>query len=190
MQHLSHPPQLCIEILDSSENGAIGFRRLDSDEEEFSLFPGVKVIQNSSGTYLQSDFVPQAESIQLDDRIEMKDTDKIIHLGRRDRVFKYAGKRWSLLQLEETLCHIPSIQKCICCFEADDRIAQGGMIVAWIEQSQPRLSTSQIKQEYRSMTLMPCPDEIYSFVEFPVDERGKTSLQLLQKFRRLKKGEV
>ncbi|KXO12885.1 Acyl-CoA synthetase, AMP-(fatty) acid ligase [Moritella sp. JT01] len=165
-----------IEILGSTETGAIGYRIIgDSDVSTYKLFSSVELILlDENQVKICSPFLPyQVTHLILNDDLLLLPDDYIKHLGRKDSVFKYKGKRYSLCMFKEKLEQLFGENR-VCVFfieqESDNR---GGKLVSFVERRGNRDELSYgIRELFHGL---PIP-KIEFMDEFPRNDMGKITL--------------
>ena len=96
-----------IEILGSTETGAVAIRQRTDDAQPWTPLPGMAItVDEDSALVVRSPFI--GEIVQrMGDLIELQ-PDGCFHLrGRADRIAKIEGKRISLTRVEEALQALP-----------------------------------------------------------------------------------
>ncbi|AZZ96244.1 hypothetical protein [Pseudoalteromonas sp. R3] len=173
-------PQLSgIEVLGSTETGGIGFRAIAQDSiATFTLFSEVQLRLDDEGTailrspYLLSD---HSEFVMMD-RIALLGDGRIRHLGRKDKVFKYKGKRLSLEEAKQRLQVFFGTAPLKLFFVEDDNDKRGGQLLAFVEtQSQQPPCEQALRDAFRDY---PVPN-IALLPSFPLNQMGKTTLSSL-----------
>lgn len=168
------------EILGSTETGGIGYRRLDEAGSEFQLFPGIRLETLGEGTKVHSPFLdPEPWTISAD-RLQMLDDRHFRHAGRSDRIFKYAGQRYSLGEVEERLRSLTNGAEIRCIFREMTSKAQGGVLYAWIEGDWTEEALAALRAPYEAGTACPFPHVLRAVREFSRDAQGKVSTSLLK----------
>ena len=167
------------EILGSTETGGIAHRRLDAGESFFQLFDEVNLIETGDeGTWLASAFVAPESEAFTSDRLEDCGHRRVRHRGRADRVFKYAGKRYSLPEIEEALSSLAGGVTVVCHYTEDFSRAQGGTLRAWIETA-VNSDVTALRVRYLSQFDLPFPQRVVQIAHLPRDAQGKLQMQLL-----------
>lgn len=175
LQGLTMQPERAFEILGSTETGGIGMRSLLEPEDCFRCLPSVRVIEESGEQWVESPYVKPARRWKLADRIEIKADGRFLHQGRSDRIFKYAGQRYALAEVEKALSRIHGDAETLAIFHHDDHVAQGGWIEAWIE-SEPLPWDAEVRQRYQRETPAPFPHRVHFLASFPRDRQGKIQI--------------
>ena len=171
-----------LEVMGSTETGGIGYRSIGSaDLSEFNFFDGVSVVDNTDGSQsLLSPFIDsQHLPFLLADRMEVSsDGSSFKHLGREDRVFKWASKRFSLTQLERDLSVCAGGAASIVYFEEDTSQPHGGILRAFIESStiSPQDIYTLLREKFPNT---PHPTSIAVVEIFPKNPMGKVTKKLL-----------
>jgi len=177
-----HPgkPKAAFEILGSTETGGIGYRSLAGSSSDFELLDGVEILSSSSeGTWITSPFlVPESKAL-TGDLLELVSVRSFRHSGRADRVFKYAGKRYALNEIEEALSAVCEGAAVVCHFSEDLARPQGGYLRAWVESE--GLDIAQIRKQFLTIHALPFPNILTPMIALPRDEQGKVQIaQLLR----------
>lgn len=167
-----------IEVIGSTETGGIAFRWLKEGEriDYFQLFDGVELSIEAGKTWIRSPYVDRVQGkksrFQLSDKFISTEDPKIFQfLGRFDRIFKYAGKRFSLDETEQQLRKILKGRKVCCQFLRDDSRIKGGILRAIIEgEPVPKM---ELKLRWMKEGLLPFPDLILFRPDIPLCPLGK-----------------
>jgi acyl-coenzyme A synthetase/AMP-(fatty) acid ligase len=170
------------EILGSTETGGIGYRLLEEDQAFFTAFKGIHLESHSDGTKIFSPFLYPAQAVVSSDRLEIQDPVKgtFAHLGRSDRIFKYAGLRHSLCEVEDLLKALSEASQVIAAFDEDERVPQGGILSAWIESDGSQIDLKTLQLNYLAKSSCPYPRRIHLLATFPRDAQGKVSIKQLK----------
>ena len=178
------------EIIGSTETGGIGYRDLTATADgPFTLLKGLKLIPPADvdGRFiLQSRFLYPLTSYKMDDEISMVDDQHFFHLGRVDNVFKYAGKRYSLSEIERLLAGLLGHDSVHCLFISRENHSKGGELIAVIE-SQTTLCENTLRREFvRSAGSRTPPPERFIIVPcLPRDANGKVERTALMRLATL-----
>lgn len=175
LQELSHKPERALEILGSTETGGIGLRSLLEPEDCFRCLPSVRVMEESGEQWVESPYVKPAMRCLLADHLELKADGRFLHQGRSDRIFKYAGQRYALAEVEKALSRIHADVETLAVFHGDDSVAQGGWLEAWIE-SDPLPVDAEVRRRYQGETSAPFPHRLHFLASFPRDRQGKIQI--------------
>ncbi len=187
-----HPkrPVHAWEIIGSTETGGLGTRRIGDRDDAFELLDGVEIEECAiDGSWIRSPFLDPEVSAFTADRFELIDAGTFRHLGRADRIFKYAGKRYSLTEIEEALSRLYDGAAVVCHYTQDLNRAQGGTLKAWIE-GDPALGKLEKGQNVEMRTrflarhTLPFPQLLLPIEKFPRDAQGKVQLEQLLKLAR------
>lgn len=177
-----HPrkPREAYEILGSTETGGIGYRSLLTDSSCFELLEGVHIESSDlDGTWIVSPFLAPESRAYTADQLELLSDRSFRHCGRADRVFKYAGKRFSLSEIEVALSQICEGATVVCHFTTDNTRAQGGFLQAWIEWE--RMDLAEVRAKFLAKHALPFPQIVVPMMPLPRDEQGKVQLSQLIK---------
>jgi acyl-CoA synthetase (AMP-forming)/AMP-acid ligase II len=175
LQELTRKPERALEILGSTETGGIGMRSLLEPEDCFRCLPSVHVMEESSEQWVELPYVKPATRWLLADRLELQADGRFLHQGRRDRIFKYAGQRYALAEVEKALSRIHGDVETLSVFHRDDSVAQGGWLEAWIE-SDPLPVDAEVRRRYQAETPAPFPHRMHFLASFPRDRQGKVQI--------------
>jgi hypothetical protein len=148
--------RLC-EVFGSTESGGIGWREVGQNQEGiFRFFPGISIDIVDGIALLESPYLfPQGQRLPLSDNFRLMTGGLFEHLGRIDRVFKFAGNRFSLNLVEQNLaCVLPECQV-RCYFHPDEHVAKGGSLVAFVEAD--HLDVLKVRTEYLRRFETPFP---------------------------------
>lgn len=175
LQNLSSKPERAWEILGSTETGGIGMRSLLEPEDCFRCLPSVRVMEEGGEQWVESPYLKPASRWMLADRLEIKADGCFLHQGRSDRIFKYAGQRYALAEVEHALSRIHADAETLAFFHRDDTVAQGGWLEAWVE-SEPLPVDAEVRRRYRAETPAPFPHRLHFLASFPRDRQGKVQI--------------
>ncbi|KZN49814.1 AMP-binding protein [Pseudoalteromonas luteoviolacea] len=168
-----------IDVLGSTETGAIAYRMIGQDHiQTYQLLPTVR-LQPSGGEHLiYSDFLPLGvECAPLDDKIEILANNRILHLGRKDSVFKFKGKRYSLKAIEDKLSQVFSGHALRVYFIEQADNVRGGELIAFVAKGSSHFDiTDEVRALFQDL---PIP-KIEFIDELPTNAMGKVTLQGLQ----------
>ncbi len=180
LQMQSRKPNETWEILGSTETGGIGMRSLLRGDERFHCLPSVLVTQSEGQTWVVSPYLDPEKKCLLADRLDIQEDGSFYHRGRSDRIFKYAGQRYALGEVEKALGFVYQNAETVARFHEDESVAQGGWLEAWVE-SEPLTIDTSVRQAYRQHTPAPFPHVLHFVTRFPRDSQGK--LQILAQAR-------
>lgn len=173
------------EILGSTETGGIGYRRVDQEGYAFTLFEGIRVearTDGGDGSLIYSPFLIPESSISSPDRFEQLADQRVLHLGRADRVFKYAGLRYTLGEVEDMMSKACDGASVVCTFEENSNSPQGGLLRSWIEtRTLSAVDLIPLRKKYQSFGNRPFPAALHFVPEFPRDAQGKVSFLELKR---------
>lgn len=177
---ISAPPDVGIELIGSTETGGIGYRFLGS-HSNYQLFPDIILHEEKNDRYLESPFIFGAEKFKLEDEIEIISKKEIRHLGRKDRIFKYSGKRYSLSSIEKNIQFLLNCEELVLCyFIESDSHPKGGILYAFLETTR-KIDKKILKKKYLNSFIFPFPEKIVTHSRFPKTKLGKVSLEQLLK---------
>ncbi|MBQ4849254.1 AMP-binding protein [Pseudoalteromonas sp. MMG012] len=168
-----------IEVLGSTETGALGYRTLKTTSRYFTRFNVVNFKLADNGQYqITSPFLASGlTTFSLQDKLNFIDENTFEHLGRLDKIFKYAGKRVSIKAVEDVLSHVFSDLNNKVYFIEDTRNIKGGELVAFVES--PKLSLTDFADFQHHFVDLPIP-KINFIKSFPINDMGKTTLSALK----------
>lgn len=172
---LPQKPNEALEILGSTETGGLGFRSLLENVDYFKPLPSVTIRERDGFQEVISPYLLPENRWALADRLELRDDGCFWHRGRMDRIFKYAGQRYALGEVELALSRCFGNVEVYVRFHQDDGVAQGGWLEAWIEA----LDAGELRAArdfYRSLTLAPFPHRLQFWGQFPRDTQGKVQI--------------
>ncbi len=164
--------QQTFEILGSTETGGLGYRSLLDEKAPFQPMPGVKFSPALVGCLVFSPYLWPQESLEIADQLEFLQDGRFFHRGRMDRIFKYAGQRFSLTEVENIFSLFFGDAEIVARFQDKETIAQGGSLVVWIEADEIK-SLDELRQFYRQRTRAPFPQTLHWVPEFMRDAQGK-----------------
>ncbi|AOT08868.1 AMP-binding protein [Pseudoalteromonas luteoviolacea] len=168
-----------IDVLGSTETGAIAYRMIGQDNiQTYQLLPTVSLQPSDDGHLIYSDFLPLGvECAPLDDKIELLANNKILHLGRKDNVFKFKGKRYSLKAIEDKLSQLFSGHDLRVYFIDQAHNVRGGELIAFVAKASSHFDiTDEVRALFQDL---PIP-KIEFIDELPTNAMGKVTLQGLQ----------
>ncbi len=180
LQRLSRKPKEAWEILGSTETGGIGIRSLLKGDDRFHCLPSVLITQGDDQTWVVSPYLDPEKKYLLADRLDLQEDGSFYHRGRSDRIFKYAGQRYALGEVEKALGIVYQNAETVARFHEDESVAQGGWLEAWVE-SEPLTADASVRLAYRQHTPAPFPHVLHFVARFPRDSQGK--LQILAQAR-------
>lgn len=163
----------CYDIIGSTETGGIGYRDLMNSENNFQYhqFKGVFLWRENGATYIKSPYLKQS-SLRLEDDLEPLIPGSVfLYHGRKDRIYKYCGKRYSLDEQETILRKLLPGRKVHCAFKEEPDRIKGGILVAMSEG--PEESVSCLRYEWKQICTLPFPEELRFFSKIPIDSMGK-----------------
>ena len=172
LKQLPSRPKRSFEIFGSTETGAIGFRYLNQEIESFTVMPSVRVLELDLGQSIESPYVWPELQVPLADRLLMEGPQQFRSLGRSDRVFKYAGQRFSLAAIEQALQDSLPGMAVVCVFCEDQNIAQGGRLEAYVE-SPVAVGLEAMRAEFIRAPEIIFPQKFFWIPSFPRDSQGK-----------------
>jgi acyl-coenzyme A synthetase/AMP-(fatty) acid ligase len=173
---LERKPERAWEILGSTETGGIGSRSLLHMDDAFRCLPSVNVYEDNGQQWVSSPYLQPERRWPLADRLEILGDGVFRHQGRSDRIFKYAGQRYALGEVEKALSRVFDHVETVARFHGDESVAQGGWLEVWIERDalEPGIAARRAYQQY---TRAPFPHRLHFLPQFPRDAQGK--LQIL-----------
>ena len=172
------------EILGSTETGGVGIRDLaaKSAENPFTHFAGHSLVpsgQKPGRFNLHSRFLYPRHSHELEDELLLLDDGRFHHLGRTDRVFKYAGKRYALAEVERTLADLLGHENLCCLFRQRADHSKGGELLAVVENTGPWDET-KLRRDYLNKAKVPPVERFIVVSLLPRDGNGKVERAALQ----------
>jgi acyl-CoA synthetase (AMP-forming)/AMP-acid ligase II/3-hydroxymyristoyl/3-hydroxydecanoyl-(acyl carrier protein) dehydratase len=139
-----------IEIFGSTETGGIAWRKSWPIGQPWELFAPVQVAVDEAGRMVVDspfsafDAVPGARRCASADRIELVDERHFRHVGRDDGVVKIAGKRTSMLEVENRILAIRGvIDAAVICMPTSG--ARGEVLAAVVVA--PGLTPTHLRRE-------------------------------------------
>ncbi len=167
--------QNCWEILGSTETGGLGYRNLLTGEGVFTPMPSVHFAPEAANFCVVSPYLSPEKYLVLADQLEFLSDGRFIHHGRMDRIFKYAGQRFSLAELDSALSESLGEVDIVSCFHRDDQVSQGGWLEVWVEGEKPD-SLADLRQAFQLRTRAPFPHILHWLKQFPRDSQGKIQI--------------
>ncbi|MBC7659152.1 MAG: AMP-binding protein [Chitinophagaceae bacterium] len=170
------------ELLGSTETGGIGYRRIDHEGCSFRLFEGVRIEGHENGSRIYSPFLVPDLYVHSPDQFEILENGCVLHRGRADRVFKFAGLRYTLGEIEDLMSRLCGGATVVCAFEENSKSAQGGRLRGWVETTTPSAQDlTSLRTAYQGLGNRPFPGVLHFVPVFPRDAQGKVSLLDLQR---------
>jgi acyl-coenzyme A synthetase/AMP-(fatty) acid ligase len=176
------------DVLGSTESGGIGYTVFDGMKSQagINLFKEAHLEIEDDGWTLRSPFLASGHhSITLDDEFIRTPEGRLIHTGRRDRIFKIAGKRYSLQSVEEAFKRFEGVTDARCFFISRDTVPKGGLLLAFLVGAAEacRAITREIWFKNRLVPAdLPFPDRISYLDQWPTNSMGKVTIQDLAQF--------
>lgn len=177
-----------IEILGSTETGAVAFRQ-QLTQPLWQPLPQVSVSQDTATGCLtvQSPFFDEEEAFIMGDQIEMQTHGLFKWIGRADRIVKIEGKRLSLNAIEQKIKEYPLIADVYALMmDAHRQLLATAIILnekgqALLQEMGKRhfdqLLQSWLLHFYEAVL---CPKKIRYVDQWPVNAQGKVTQQALQ----------
>lgn len=182
-------PVAAYELYGSTETGGLAWQDL-LRFDGFTPFPEVTITHAAEGASAHSPYIYPDGRWLLQDRLAAEPGGKFRVLGRRDRVFKYGGKRYSLAAVAARLAAAAGLEpaQVVCDFEEGADRAKGGRLWAYLEMgSETSEQASLVELRTRFLALgeppLPFPDKLVALAELPRTALGKVSLAELRKLR-------
>jgi|GEM_PF-4996014 len=170
--------QRALEVIGSTETGGLGVSCASEHDRAFTPLPGVSLRVDGDGVaHLRSPFVSGGER-PLDDRLTLCPDGRFEHAGRRDLIFKFAGKRHSLTEVEARLAALLPGAQVRCFFREDDSHSKGGVLHAFLAGA-PESSLAHLRESWRERGELPFPQEFHFRTEFARDALGKITFASL-----------
>ncbi|WP_299776280.1 class I adenylate-forming enzyme family protein [uncultured Pseudoteredinibacter sp.] len=172
-----------IEIYGSSETGAIAWRN-QAEQPLWAALPGIKISNNNNKFKIKSPHSFSANWQNVNDEIEIADTNTFRLIGRRDRIAKVEGVRVSLNAIETRICELDSIIRAKV-ISINSTGGLGAVIevkpsVVLSSQSR-RALTAKIKQHLLKEFVLPTIPKKWRFMErLPEDMQGKVRMSDLE----------
>lgn len=189
LEHAVHVEQALnapvIEIYGSTETGGIAWRQQQSDDI-WTPFPGVKVRVDEGCLAITSAFLEAPQNWwRHPDRVELVNQGFKL-MGREDRIVKVAGKRLSLMQMEEAISAIEGVKtaRCVELGRADGRL--GAIVVisgnAPSEHDHRRKLIQHLRENLSSHFETVTLPRYWRFVDYlPSNAQGKLDRGLIQR---------
>lgn len=182
------------EIFGSTETGGIAYRQQQASNQPWTVFPGLNIsVNDTQNLMLQSPYLPDNQFHETSDRITFLDKDQFVLLGRSDRVVKIEGKRVNLSDFERRLISHDFIKEvtAIPLLTQRDEIGIVAVLSSIGQKNMSDLGKEKFIRQLRldlssyfEQVLLP---RRWRFVEeFPVDDRGKKTLCLLESLFEMK----
>jgi len=176
--------QYCSDILQifgSTETGGIAYKI--NHTSSWTPFPSVTVKSNKEGlmsvaspfvskTLFKNTFIPTQGEIQTFDYIEKKDNAFTL-IGRSNKIFKLAGKRYSTVQIEDILEAQKEISKALVFVGLEKRSLRGEFLDITLETKR-EYSIACIKQILKEkLSNLKFPIRLEIVEKIPVNQVGK-----------------
>ncbi len=161
------------EVLGSTETGGMAWRRTDGDGT-WAPLPGVDLASDAHGRLLvDSPFLPPdaVRPHRSEDRVELREGGRFVHLGRLDDVVKVAGKRVALGDVERRTREIEGVLD-VALAAVEVGGARGNELIAVVVA--PGLTPDMIRSRLRQFfdpVVLPRKLKLVDAIER--DERGK-----------------
>lgn len=175
-------PFAAVELYGSTETGGLGWQDLLSFTG-FTAFAEVRLTFSPDGTTAHSPYIFPAGQWPLQDRLAPGPDGRFQVLGRKDQVFKYGGKRYSLQAIAKRLAAAAAIEptRVICDFDQVAELPKGGVLWGYIAAD---IDEAQLKANYLALGQdLPFPGRLLAVAELPRTALGKVSLAQLKKLR-------
>jgi acyl-coenzyme A synthetase/AMP-(fatty) acid ligase/3-hydroxymyristoyl/3-hydroxydecanoyl-(acyl carrier protein) dehydratase len=181
---LANGNRAAIEVYGSTETGGIAWRQ--QPDPAWTLFEGMKLIPDDLGMTLHSPYLPNGESLRLDDRIRLEACGRFSLQGRQDRIVKIEEKRLSLNELEQRLTDTPWIEEAIALVIAKSRDIVAAAVVLNAEGREYQKTKGrkalirQLREAlYRWFDAVVLPRKWLFLAHSPVTAQGKIDTRLL-----------
>ena len=185
------------EIFGSTETGGVAMRQQSKEADRpFTPFSRVRIRKNHvGGLEVQSPWLDTPNQwVETGDRIDLTESGEFFLLGRYDTVVKIAGKRVSLTEMEAAVRKLPDVAD-VRIFQYRDESRESRGVLAAVIALRPGIPipsgpdkrervTAFKKGLLRRFDLVTLP-RYWRFTEnLPVNQQGKTPLELLEKMVR------
>ncbi len=168
------------EVYGCSEVGSMAVRKTAASDNWY-LFTGIRVEEQNDGTSIAStDYLPA--SVVLQDRIEMKGHNYFQLKGRATDMVDIAGKRGSLLEINQVLLNFPGIIDGVVFMpEAEDKraVARLAALVTLPEGTDSEDLRRYLRQHFDNAFI---PRPIIKVDSLPREENGKLPVRQLQDY--------
>ncbi|WP_416306505.1 AMP-binding protein [Neptunicella sp. SCSIO 80796] len=173
-----------VEIYGSTETGGIAWRK-QAVNSVWQTLTGIEVRTDQQNRLsIRSPFLADDNWFETDDKASLYDNRHFDLQGRVDRIVKLEEKRLSLTELELRLQQHPDCRRAKALLINNKRV-QLAVVIELADEMQDVENKPQLSQQFRQYlsgffepVLLP---RKWRFVrELPMDNQGKTSLQMLQ----------
>lgn len=184
-----------VEIYGSTETGGLAWQDLMT-LGGFTPFPDVSLSFSGADAecaIAHSPYIYPEGRWQLEDRLAKAQDGRFRVLGRRDQVFKYGGKRYSLRTVAAKLAAAAEVDpaQVVCDFEKDEDLPKGGILWGFIgaaaDEALLRARYLDRDSSQEQSQGLPYPDRLLLLTELPRSAVGKVSMAELRRLRRERK---
>jgi len=182
---LANGNRAAIEVYGSTETGGIAWRQ--QPDPAWTLFEGMTLSPDDSGTMLHSPYLPNDEGLRLDDRIRLEADGRFLLLGREDRIVKIEEKRLSLTELEQRLSDTPWIEEAVVLVieKGRDLVAAAAVLSAEGREYQKTNGRKALIRQLREalhqwFDAVVLPRKWLFLTHLPVTLQGKVETRLLE----------
>ena len=187
LRALQNPNIELFDILGSTETGGIAYHKFNRDGlSGLNLLPGVRLKEEDGRWFLYSRyacFAANSDWIELSDQFLIDSNGALKHLGRKDSVFKYAGKRFSLNECEALFKSLLFGADVRCFFIDDENSPKGGKLIAFVSLNGIEVTARELRSSFvaalSKITGNPIPQEIFFLEKFKEDPMGKITFETL-----------
>ena len=179
-----------IDVLGSTETGGIGWRELGSKSANeisadipYEMFPGVGIAAGDDDTsLLMSPYAtPPGVEVKLADQLQTIGDRHFKFLGRNDRIFKYSGKRYSLIEVENSLRALLPGRTLVCFFKVNSEAVKGGEVICFLE-GEP-VDWFDLRSQHAERFTVPFPSRVHAVTSLisTNHQMGKVTLAELER---------
>jgi 3-hydroxymyristoyl/3-hydroxydecanoyl-(acyl carrier protein) dehydratase len=171
------------EIFGSTETGGVAWRRQHSGNDDWRVFPAVKVRTGEDGRLIVNSPYSFKKDFVMGDAVELAEDGKTFKLlGRKDRVVKIAEQRIDLPEAEAELVALPCIKDAaLCPLESEHGTILGAVIVADKSLLDSENPAMELRRQCRKIFPSGAAPKKFRFVpELPRNAQGKILVSALR----------
>lgn len=172
------------EIFGSTETGGVAWRRQHSGNDDWAVFPAVKVKTNEDGRLIVNSPYSFKKNFVMGDAVELASGGKTFKLlGRKDRIVKISELRIDLPEMEAELLKVPGVKDAaLCPVESEHGTILGAVIVA--DETLASFQNPSMEVRRHCLKIFPkgaAPKKFRFVPELPRNTQGKVLASSLKK---------
>ncbi|MBX2847755.1 MAG: AMP-binding protein [Acidiferrobacterales bacterium] len=161
------------EVYGCSEVGSMSIRR-PAQQQQWQRFAGLEFVPQENGnTLVQAAHI--SEDVVLDDQITLLDDQTFLLSGRKTDQINIAGKRGSLLEVNNVLMKFPGLQDGVVIFPEQDRTVPRLVALVVLDRDANKEALREHFNHYLDAAFVPRPILIVDAL--PREENGKLKKQ-------------